>query len=258
MLNTSTRVSSDVYVEHRAIRFARPFLIFLIWGLFADGGAYTSAAGPGMIAGGGETVTGVVGVAGSYPWPKPSPVFKNRAFCGTSLANETLLIGAGGGLRNAVVLFHALSGKAASAPGTVILDNKRCAFAPHVQVATVGSELLLKNSDPILHTVHARIGGETLFNVGLPQWRQVIKRLDRVGVMRIDCDVLHTWMSAAIVVTDTPYFAVTDETGRFSIGGLVPGRYEIEVWHERLGAQSMGFAVGGGTSRFIELVYGAK
>jgi len=25
---------------------------------------------------------------------------------------------------------------------------------------------LLKNSDPILHTVHARMGNDTLFNVG--------------------------------------------------------------------------------------------
>jgi hypothetical protein len=72
---------------------------------------------------------------------------------------------------------------------------------------------ILKNRDPILHTVHARIGKETLFNVGLPTWRQVTKRLDRAGVMRIDCDVLHTWMSAAIVVVTTPYFTITDNNG---------------------------------------------
>ena len=256
MLNTSTRVSR---VLCDVMRFARPFLvIFLIWNLLADGGAYASAASAGTIAGGSEIVTGAVGVAGNYPRPRPLPVFKNRAFCGASLANETLLIGAGGALRNAVVMLHALSGKAASVPGAVVLDNKHCAFAPHVQVATVGSELLLRNSDPILHTVHARMGQETLFNVGLPRWRQVTKRLDRRGVVRIDCDVLHTWMSAAIMVTDTPYFAVTDETGRFRIGGLMPGRYEIEVWHERLGSQLMEFAVDTGKSRLIELVYAAK
>ena len=204
------------------------------------------------------SVKGKVAALGDYQAARPHPVFKSRSFCGPSVLNETLLIGKGGALRHAVITLHEVDRAARAGVGRVTLDNKNCAFAPHVQVATVGSELLLKNSDPILHTVHARIGGETLFNVGLPQWRQVIKRLDRVGVMRINCDVLHTWMSAVIVVTDTPYFAVTDETGRFSIGGLVPGRYEIEVWHERLGSQSMGFAVVGGTSRFIELVYGAK
>ncbi len=182
------------------------------------------------------SVNGTVSVAGAYQRPKPLPVFKNRSFCGSAVPNETLLIGVGGGLRNAVVLLRPLDGKVPIQPGAVILDNKHCAFTPHVQVTTVGSELLLKNSDPILHTVHARMGRETLFNVGLPRWRQVTKRLDRVGVIRIDCDVLHTWMSAAVVVTDTPYFTVTDEHGLFSIDKLPSGAYEVEIWHERLGA----------------------
>jgi hypothetical protein len=157
-----------------------------------------------------ETVAGMVSVAGAYQKPKPLPVFKNRSFCGTAVQNETLLIGTAGGLRNAVVLLRPLNSNVPTQPGAVILDNKHCAFTPHVQVATVGSELLLKNSDPILHTVHARLGKETLFNVGLPTWRQVSKRLDRAGIVRIDCDVLHTWMSAVIVVTGT-VFAVTDD-----------------------------------------------
>ena len=205
-----------------------------------------------------ETVTGTVSVAGNYQPPQRLPIFKNRAFCGTAVANETLLIGAEGGLQNAVVLLHPLGGKTATQPRAVVLDNRYCAFAPHIQIATIGSELLLKNSDPILHTVHARLGKETLFNVGLPRWRQVIKRLDRPGVMRIDCDVLHTWMSAAIVVTDTPYFALTDAAGRFKIEGLPTGAYEMKIWHERLGSQIIGLAVADGITRVVDVVYSAK
>ena len=202
-----------------------------------------------------ESVSGIVSVAGTYQRPKPLPVFKNRAFCGATVLDETLLVGAGGGLRNSVVLLRPMDRKVETHPRAVTLDNKNCAFMPHVQVATVGSDVLLKNSDPILHTVHARMGRETLFNVGLPRWRQVSKRFERPGVVRIDCDVLHTWMSAAIVIADTPYFAVSDNAGRFKIDGLAPGRYEMEVWHERLGSQSMRFIMGDGTSRFIEVVY---
>lgn len=202
-----------------------------------------------------ESVSGKVSIAGSYPRPKPLPVFKNRTFCGPKVINETLLVGAGGGLRNAVVLLRPMDGKVATQPRAITLDNKHCAFAPHVQVATVGSELLLKNSDPILHTVHARLGKETLFNVGLPRWRQVSKRLDRPGVMRIDCDVLHTWMSAAIVVADTAYFAVTDEGGRFRIDGLAVGRYEMEVWHERLGTQKRLISIAPRSFPEVEVVY---
>jgi hypothetical protein len=189
---------------------AQALLVIFVFSLVAAG-SIDSAAGEFQIASAGErvsgrmeSVSGTVSVAGNPQRPKPLPVFKNRSFCGTQVSNETLLVGRHGGLQNAVLTFHPLDRNTAAQPMKLVLDNKQCAFAPHVQVATVGSDLLLKNSDPILHTVHARVGKETLFNVGLPTWRQVTKRLDRVGLIRIDCDVLHTWMSAVIIVTRTP------------------------------------------------------
>jgi hypothetical protein len=180
-------------------------------------------------------VRGTVAVSGALEEQPPLRVFKNRQFCGATVANETLLVGPGGGLRNAVVTLTPLDRRVAIAPGLAMLDNRQCAFVPHVQVATLGSDLILKNSDPILHTVHARLEKETLFNVGLPNWRRVTKRLDRAGVLRIDCDVLHTWMSAAVVVVTTPYYAITDPVGGFELSGLEPGEYQVDVWHERLG-----------------------
>ena len=200
-------------------------------------------------------ISGTVSVAGIHQPPKPLPVFKNRSFCGPRVSNETLLVGRHGGLQNAILTFHPLDRRADAQPMKLVLDNKQCAFAPHVQVATVGSDVLLKNSDPILHTVHARVGSETLFNVGLPTWRQVTKRLDRVGLIRIDCDVLHTWMSAIILVTRTPYFAISDESGKFAVNHLPPGQYQVEVWHEKLGIKSMTMATDGDKSIFLEIVY---
>jgi hypothetical protein len=211
-------------------------LIVVVQALSAAGGFALAATGK---------VTGTVSVAGAYQRPKPLPVFKNRSFCGTAVPNEALLVGASGGLRNAVVLLRPLDGKVPTQPGAMILDNQHCAFTPHVQVATVGSQLLLKNSDPILHTVHARLGRETLFNVGLPTWRQVNKRLNRAGVVRIDCDVLHTWMSAAIVVADTPFFAVTDVNGSFVVDKLPIGSYQVDIWHEKLGTKTLKLSVTG-------------
>jgi hypothetical protein len=228
--------------------------------LLAAGSSALCAAEPrGRVPGGVPlaevlaSVSGTVSVAGNQQRAKPLPVFKNRLFCGAQVPNETLLVGRHGGLRNAVLTFHPLDRKAVAQPMKLVLDNKHCAFAPHVQVAALGSDLLLKNSDPILHTVHARLGKETLFNVGLPRWRQVTKRLDRVGVIRIDCDVLHTWMSAVIVVTRTPYFAVSDEDGKFIIDQLPVGPYQAEIWHERLGMKSMRIAVDGDLS--LDVVY---
>ena len=214
-----------------------------------------AAEGPAQATAG---LSGRVSVAGSYPTPKALPVFKNRAFCGPQVVNETLLIATDGGLKNAVVVLRALDRPAVVRPSQLVLDNQRCAFAPHIQVATVGSELLLKNSDLILHTVHARLGGETLFNVGLPKWRAVTKRLDRAGVIRINCDVLHTWMSAVVVVADSPYFAVSDENGLYSMEGLPAGLYDMEVWHERLGTRKQGLWLNDTAAQTVDVVFSTE
>ena len=203
-------------------------------------------------------VSGRITLAGAVPKPKPLPVFKSRSYCGAEVGNETLLVNRDGGVKNGVVILRPVHPVWTAAREKLVLDNQRCAFTPHVQVASVGSELLLKNSDPILHTVHARLGVETLFNVGLPHWRQVIKRLDRAGVIRIDCDVLHTWMSAAIVVTDSPFVAISDAKGEFSISGLSAGDYQMEVWHERLGVQRQKVSLTENGVATIEIVYSAE
>jgi len=39
-------------------------------------------------------------------------------------------------------------------------------------------------------------------------------------------------MSAAIVVTRSPYFALTDEHGQFVSEQLPAGEYEMETWRE--------------------------
>ena len=205
-----------------------------------------------------RTIRGVVALAGRYTRPVPLPVFKNRSFCGPSVPNETLLVSPEGGLRNAVVLLRPVGKTISVQPGSLTLDNLRCAFTPHVQVGTVGSELLLKNSDPILHTVHARLGLETLFNVGLPRWRQVKKHLDRPGIVRINCDVLHTWMSAAIVIADTPYVAVTDGHGHFSFNDMPLGAYDLEIWHERLGTRHQQVHLSANGFASIEVIYSGE
>ncbi|MFQ5852369.1 MAG: hypothetical protein ACE5JU_17530 [Candidatus Binatia bacterium] len=187
---------------------------------------------------------------------EPLKVYKNRDFCGTEVANESFLVNANGGLQNVVLFLRgSRSERRWRVSNTVVLDNKGCLFVPHVQVAAVGSEVVLLNSDPILHDVHARLGSETLFNIGLPSWRQVKKRFTRPGIVAIECEVLHTWMSAYIVVTSSPYFAVTDEKGEFTVEEVPVGTYEIEVWHERLGRMVRKVVVMEDRSSRVDLVF---
>lgn len=236
-----------------------PFLILLLITFNASitaAGSADSHVSPAPVISSNGQLRGAVLLSGKYRRPAPLRVVKSRSFCGLTVPNETLLVGPGAGVRNAVVILRPLDRAVNVKPSSIFLDNKRCAFTPHVQIAGIGSELLLKNSDPILHTVHARLGNQTLFNVGLPQWRQVSKVLDRLGVIRIDCDVLHTWMSAVIVVVSTPYVAVSGEDGSFIIEEIPAGKYDVEIWHEVLGTKKAQISVPQSGTILLDAAYG--
>ena len=54
-------------------------------------------------------------------------------------------------------------------------------------------------------------------------------------------------------VTDATHWAVTDADGNFSIAGLPPGDYTVQLWHETLGKSKEKITVpedGGATAEF--------
>src|SRR3954468_14019346 len=95
------------------------------------------------------TLRGKIVLAGTYKPAIGLKVFKNRNYCGSRVANETLLVSRNGGVRNAAVILTPLERIPIVEPRSIVLDNSRCRFVPHVQITTVGSELTLTNSDPI-------------------------------------------------------------------------------------------------------------
>jgi hypothetical protein len=62
-------------------------------------------------------------------------------------------------------------------------------------------------------------------------------------------------MAAWVGVFDHPFFAVTDEKGRFEIQGLPPGKYTVAVWHEKLESieREVDLAAGDSKERGMEL-----
>jgi len=47
----------------------------------------------------------------------------------------------------------------------------------------------------------------------------------------------HPWMKMYVNVVKSPFFAVTDKSGKYEIKGLPPGDYTIAFVHEKLGEQ---------------------
>jgi hypothetical protein len=238
-------------MNHGSALIAGLLAVGLLYGFFEAGAAGETA--PFKSAG---TIVGKVRVEGHFDRPPPLKVYKNREFCGAQVPNESLLITRDGAVQNVVITARGFRHEATKNQAKeLVLDNRNCAFVPRVQAGPIGSEVLLLNSDPILHNVHARLGTGTLFNVGLPRWRRVKKRLAREGIITIDCDVLHTWMRAYIVVTSSPHFAVTDKKGEFIIGKVPPGTYEIEAWHETLGTRPFRLTVDAGSTVRVDFSY---
>jgi hypothetical protein len=58
----------------------------------------------------------------------------------------------------------------------------------------------------------------------------------------VKCNI-HSWMHAFIGVVDNPYFAVSQDDGKYEIANLPPGNYTIGVWQDKLGTQEQQITV---------------
>jgi plastocyanin len=112
----------------------------------------------------------------------------------------------------------------------IVQHNKT--FEPHVLVVQVGTAVQFPNKDPFLHNVFSLFDGKQ-FDLGFYEaGSSKTIHFDRPGVSFLFCNI-HPEMSAAVVAVDTPYFSISDESGRVSIPNVPDGRYMLNVWYER-------------------------
>lgn len=195
--------------------------------------ALVALALPSPVTAEGSAVVGTVRYTGPARTPTPMPVKHDGHACGKSQPDESLLVDGQGRVRNAVVSLEGVKDAPAPVPGTADLDQKGCRFEPHVQAVAAGSTLVIHNSDGVFHNVHGFHEGTTLFNLAMPRPKMQIKRkLAKPGANFFRCDAGHGWMSAHVWTFSHPYFAVTDEQGRFTLKDVPPGTYTLRVWHE--------------------------
>jgi len=218
----------------------------------ADAGA-PQAPPPRAAAPGSGKASGKVTLTGLPPKLAPLPVTRDIKTCGSSKPDESLEVGQGGGVKNAV-LWIAEGPKPAKVDKLkVTLDQKQCEFMPHVVAMPAGATLEIVNGDKLFHNVHARDGDRTVFNYAMPVPNHVIpKPMKQPGLLHITCDV-HPWMRAWVDVLATSAFAVTDEAGSYTIAGLPPGKYTLRLWHERLGEKEQPVEVAAGGTATVDM-----
>ena len=192
----------------------------------------TFSAGSANAAGG--TISGTVKFDGTPPAAKTVEVTKDKEVCGLKPhVNEDLVVGSYGGIANAVVVVKGAKGD--MKPATVTFDQKGCRYDPHVLAFPAGSTVKIMNSDGILHNIHTYSTANPSFNAAQPKFKKEMdKVIDKPEAIKVTCDA-HGWMHGWWVATDTPYFAVTDDKGNYTIKDVPAGNYTVEVWQEKLG-----------------------
>ena len=108
---------------------------------------------------GGE-LSGTIKLKGEAPVNQPHKVIHNTEYCGTTVDDETFLINsANKGLQNVVISFEEIDRGKKHDPGTIVLENSKCHFVPHILAGMEGDSYEIKNSDPVLHNTHLRFNG---------------------------------------------------------------------------------------------------
>ena len=229
----------------------------------ATPGANAPAPVPAAPAGPPVTLTGTIHFEGAPPARKPIKMSADEG-CHKQhtepVLSEDVIVGASGGLKNVFVYVKSgLEGRQFAVPATAqVLDQKGCMYLPHVWGVMANQTVRILNSDPTLHNVHGiPASGKDEFNVGMPRKDMEITRVFKeAGAVHFKCDV-HPWMSSYGHVMTHPFFAVSDDTGAYTIANLPPGQYVIEAWQEKLGAQTANITVGegGATTQTLDFTF---
>ncbi len=173
------------------------------------------------------------------------------AVCAIASAGEISgKVTAGKGI--SVVYVEAVAGKTFPAPAKPLqMDQKSLLFQPHILVAPVNATVEFLNSDKVQHNIFwPAISGNKKLGHNMGTWPTGEKRqfkFETPGIVPLLCNV-HPEMSGYIIVTPTPFYAETDESGAFTIANIPDGSYTVTAWHEGYKNQSKPVTVAGKAS----------
>ena len=125
----------------------------------------------------------------------------------------------------------------ANPPANSRLVQKNKSFEPHILVVPVGSMVEFPNHDPFFHNVFSLFEGKR-FDLGLYEAGTTrMVRFDRLGISYIFCNI-HPEMSAVVIATATPLYAISNRDGQVTLAGVPYGRYMLHVWSEGMSPEN--------------------
>jgi len=192
------------------------------------------------------TISGVINFAGTPPAATAIDM-SDESTCAEAYPDGPMtqeVVARDGRLANVFVrLTEGVSGAPAPS-GSVNLDQENCRYHPHVLGVQANQDLVISNSDDLLHNINASPTQNRGFNISQP--RAGIESTQRFSVpevmIPVRCDV-HGWMQAYIGVVEHPYFATSAEDGTFTIENVPAGDYTLEAWHEEYGTMTANVTV---------------
>jgi len=110
-----------------------------------------------------------------------------------------------------------------------VIDQRNETFIPLVTVLPRTGKVVFANNDKTKHQVYS-FSAIKQFEITLVQGeRSPPFVFDKVGVATLGCNI-HDHMIAYVVVTDSPWTALTGPDGHVEIADAPPGSYGVQVW----------------------------
>jgi plastocyanin len=130
----------------------------------------------------------------------------------------------------AVVYLDGHFQRPASLP-TKEVAQKDLTFVPALLPIQAGTKVEFPNLDDTYHNIFS-YSPTKRFDLGRyrPEERPIPSVVfDQPGLVTLRCDI-HDHMRGLILVLSTPYFVMTDATGRFRLDKLPAGQYTLKAW----------------------------